>query len=262
MHRARKRFGQNFLHDQNIIQQIVAATGTKATDHVVEIGPGRGALTEALLDTGARVTAIELDRDLPPILRARFFSVPPERFTIIEADALKFDFATLTRDEPIKLVGNLPYNISTPLIFHLLKQRSGLRDMHFMLQKEVVERLCAEPGSKEYGRLSVMVQYYCQAEALFYVPPGAFTPQPKVDSAIVKLTPKPAAELDAKDPQQLETLVRLSFSMRRKTIRNNLKSHINMDALEAVGIDPGARPETLPLADYVRLSNQLSELTV
>lgn len=262
MHQARKRFGQNFLHDEHVIQQIGAATGIKANDHAVEIGPGRGALTEVLLDTGARVTVIELDRDLPPILRARFFQVEPGRFNIIEADALKYDFTAVSSPKaPIKLVGNLPYNISTPLIFHLLQYRSGVKDMHFMLQKEVVDRICADPGTGAYGRLSVMVQYYCHAEKLFKVPPGAFNPQPKVDSAIIRLVPRAPDECRADNPRQLETLVRLSFAQRRKTIRNNLKNHIDLEALEAVGIDPTHRPEVLTISDYVNLSNQLTEVT-
>lgn len=262
MHQARKRFGQNFLHDEHVIQQIGAATGIKADHHAVEIGPGRGALTEVLLDTGARVTVIELDRDLPPILRARFFQVEPGRFNIIEADALKYDFSSISSPEaPIKLVGNLPYNISTPLIFHLMNYRAGVKDMHFMLQKEVVDRICADPGSGTYGRLSVMVQYYCHAEKLFKVPPGAFTPQPKVDSAIIRLVPRASEECQADNPKQLETLVRLAFAQRRKTIRNNLKNHIDLDALDAAGIDPGARPEVLSVSDYVKLSNQLTEVT-
>lgn len=261
MHRARKRFGQNFLHDEHIIRQIGAATGITDKDHAVEIGPGRGALTEALLDTGAKVTVIELDRDLPPILRTRFFQVDPSRFQIIEADALKFDFTTLgSPGSPLKLVGNLPYNISTPLIFQLLNYRHVVKDMHFMLQKEVVDRMCAAPGNSDYGRLSVMVQYFCEAQPLFKVPPGAFTPQPKVESAIVRLTPRKMPDSLARDPDQLATLVRLAFSQRRKTIRNNLKNHIDLTALDRVNIDPGQRPETISMPQYVDLSNQVTEL--
>lgn len=260
MHRARKRFGQNFLHDEHVIRKIAAATGVRPVDHVVEIGPGRGALTEALLDSGARVTAIELDRDLPPILRARFFQIGQERFNIIEADALKFDFTTLcSAQHPIKLVGNLPYNISTPLIFHLLQFRTGIQDMHFMLQKEVVERLCATPGNSDYGRLSVMVQYYCDTESLFTVSSGAFTPQPKVNSAIVRLTPRPDSAMTATDPNALSTLVRQAFAQRRKTIRNNLKQQVDPQLLEQVGIEPGQRPETITVNQFVALSNQLIE---
>ncbi len=260
MHRARKRFGQNFLHDEHVIRQIGAATGITAQDHAVEIGPGRGALTEALLETGAKVTVIELDRDLPPILRARFFKVDPSRFHIIEADALKFDFAALGSPEaPLKLVGNLPYNISTPLIFQLLNYRHVVKDMHFMLQKEVVDRMCAEPGNSDYGRLSVMVQYFCETQPLFKVPPGAFTPQPKVESAIVRLTPRKTPDAVARNPDQLATLVRLAFSQRRKTIRNNLKNHIDLTALDKVNIDPGQRPETISMPQYVDLSNQVTE---
>lgn len=258
MHVARKRFGQNFLHDAHIIQKIGQSTGVTAKDHVVEIGPGRGALTEVLLATGARVTAIELDRDLLPILRTQFFNQP--NFTVLEGDALKFDFGTLaTPENPIKLVGNLPYNISTPLIFHLLEQRQHIIDMHFMLQKEVVDRLCAEPGTKAYSKLTVMTQYYCRPTWLFNVPPGAFTPQPKVDSAIVRLVPRPATELLAKDTAVLSRLVRTAFSQRRKTLRNNLKNDYDVSLLETVGIDPGIRPEVLTVNDFVRLSNALAE---
>lgn len=261
MHRARKRFGQNFLHDQHIIQRIGNSTGVTAADHVVEIGPGRGALTDVLLATGAKVTAIELDRDLLPILRAQFFNA--DNFTVIEGDALRFDFGTLaTAEHPIKLVGNLPYNISTPLIFHLLEHRNHIIDMHFMLQKEVVDRLCAEPGTGAYSKLTVMAQYYCRPSWLFNVPPGAFTPQPKVDSAIVRLVPRPADELTAADARLLSRLVRTAFSQRRKTIRNNLKNDFDIALLEQAGIDEGARPEVIPVGDYVRLSNLIAEASV
>lgn len=261
VHRARKRFGQNFLHDQRVLQRIADATGVGPGDHVIEIGPGRGALTEVLLDSGAHVTAVELDRDLPPILRARFFNRPEGQFTIVEGDALKTDLGALVPGaEPLHLVGNLPYNISTPLIFHLLQYHERVRSMHFMLQKEVVDRLAAAPGTGEYGRLSVMVQYQCHVEPLFIVPPGAFTPQPKVDSAVVRLMPRPDRPLDGVDPKHLSTLVRLAFGQRRKTLRNNLKRHIDLDALEQAGIDGTLRPERLTVEDYLALARAVTEI--
>ncbi|MCH8552588.1 MAG: 16S rRNA (adenine(1518)-N(6)/adenine(1519)-N(6))-dimethyltransferase RsmA [Natronospirillum sp.] len=261
VHQARKRFGQNFLHDESVLQRIADATGVGPGDDVIEIGPGRGALTEFLLSSGARVTAVELDRDLLPILRARFFNQPEGQLTLIEGDALKVDFNTLTdTEQPLHLVGNLPYNISTPLIFHLLRARNRVASMHFMLQKEVVERMAAAPGTRDYGRLSVMVQYQCHVESLFIVPPGAFTPRPKVDSAVVRLVPRTDSDYPDVSPDHLSTLVRLAFSQRRKTLRNNLKRHIDLSALETVGIDGSARPETLSVADYVSLANAVSEI--
>ena len=261
VHRARKRFGQNFLHDTRVLQRIADATGVGPEDTVIEIGPGRGALTEFLLETGARVTAIELDRDLPPILRARFFSQPEGRFSIIEGDALRTDFAALhPESRPLHLVGNLPYNISTPLIFHLLRFREHIGAMHFMLQKEVVDRLGAEPGNGDYGRLSVMVQQQCHVEPLFIVPPGAFSPQPKVDSAVVRLVPRRDNAVDAVDLDRLGTLVRLAFAQRRKTLRNNLKGHVDLAVLEHTGIDGSRRPETLSVEDYVALAGAIQTI--
>ncbi|WP_428241069.1 16S rRNA (adenine(1518)-N(6)/adenine(1519)-N(6))-dimethyltransferase RsmA [Gynuella sp.] len=257
MHKARKRFGQNFLHDQQVIDRIVSAIRPKPDQHLVEIGPGQGALTEQLLaGTDGQLDVIELDRDLIPILQVKFFSAAA--LTIHEADALKFDFATLHPGEPLRVVGNLPYNISTPLLFHLLRFTDHITDMHFMLQKEVVERICASPGGSDYGRLSVMMQYFCQTEYLFTVKPGAFNPAPKVDSAIIRLAPRPKHELTARSLEALETMVRTSFSQRRKTLRNNLKQLMTQQQIEDAGIDPGLRPEKLSVADFVNLANQLT----
>jgi 16S rRNA (adenine1518-N6/adenine1519-N6)-dimethyltransferase len=259
MHKARKRFGQNFLHDAGIIRRIVRAINPKPGQHLVEIGPGLGALTEELLQEAGALDAIELDRDLIPVLRTKFFRYE-DSFQIHEADALKFDFASLrTDDRPLRVVGNLPYNISTPLIFHLLSFSGQISDMHFMLQNEVVDRLAAQPGEDHYGRLGIMAQYYCRVEKLFKVPPGAFQPAPKVDSAIVRLTPYDQLPLVARDVHKLQEVVRTAFSQRRKTLRNNLKPLIDASTLETLGIDPQLRPERLPLEDFIRISDAISE---
>ncbi|MFC0268694.1 16S rRNA (adenine(1518)-N(6)/adenine(1519)-N(6))-dimethyltransferase RsmA [Kushneria aurantia] len=256
--RARKRFGQNFLTDDSVIERIAGAIAPREGERLIEIGPGQGALTEALLAAHGALDVIELDRDLIPGLRARFFNYPDLR--IIEGDALAFDFAALRGDGPaLRVVGNLPYNISTPLIFHLLAAGDAIRDMHFMLQKEVVARLAAEPGSGDWGRLSVMTRYYCDVISLFDVPPSAFVPQPKVDSAVVRLVPRRGDRLHAHDEQRLSDLVRRAFAQRRKTLRNNLRGVIDAAELEALGIDPGRRPETLGVAAYVAIANHLHE---
>lgn len=254
-HVARKRFGQNFLHDPTIIGRIISAIHPKPEDHLIEIGPGLGALTEELLSEAGALEAVELDRDLIPVLRTKFFRYE-DKFRIHEADALKFDFATLQTDQrPLRVVGNLPYNISTPLIFHLLSFSGLIQDMHFMLQKEVVDRLAAGPGDANYGRLGIMAQYYCRVDKLFIVPPGAFNPAPKVDSAIVRLTPYEQLPVQAQDVGLLQDVVRTAFGQRRKTLRNNLKPLISGDRLEAIGIDPSQRPERLGLADFVKIAD-------
>jgi len=257
-HRARKRFGQNFLHDDSVIRRIVSAIGPGREDHLVEIGPGKGALTRPLLEASGRIEVIELDRDLPPLLRAHCQGAG--ELNIHNSDALKFDFNQLATDEnKLRIVGNLPYNISTPLIFHLLEFSAKIKDMHFMLQKEVVERLTAKPDSKSYGRLSIMVQYHCQADYLFTVHPGSFTPVPKVDSAIVRLTPWKKQPVSVKNYQDFSDLVRLSFSMRRKTLRNNLKEVLDSATIEALNIDPSRRAETLSLEEFARLADCYSQ---
>lgn len=258
-HRARKRFGQNFLHDAGVIHRILRSIHARPGEHLVEIGPGQGALTEGLLDSGARLDVVELDQDLVPLLRQRFGT--SERFTLHQGDALKFDFATLDASpRSLRVVGNLPYNISTPLIFHLLSHAGQIRDMHFMLQKEVVERLAAQPGGGDWGRLSIMVQYHCRVEHLFNVGPGAFNPAPKVDSAIVRLVPHDSLPHPARDPALLERIVREAFNQRRKTLRNTLKGLLDAQAIEAAGVDGGQRPEQLDLAAFVRLADQLAPM--
>ena len=256
-HRARKRFGQNFLHDPRIIQGIVSAIHPQTTEHLVEIGPGMGALTAPLLASGAKLEVVELDRDLIPILQQKLG--PAENLSIHQHDALKFDFCRLAAEgEKLRVVGNLPYNISTPLIFHLLAQAHCVQDMHFMLQKEVVQRLAAVPGGGDYGRLSIMVQYHCLIEMLFIVPPGAFHPAPKVESAIVRLTPYTTRPVTVHDEAVLAQVVSQAFMQRRKTLRNNLKGLIDAATLEGLGIDPGRRPETLSLKEFAAIANAIS----
>ncbi|MED5608607.1 16S rRNA (adenine(1518)-N(6)/adenine(1519)-N(6))-dimethyltransferase RsmA [Pseudomonas sp. JH-2] len=258
-HRARKRFGQNFLHDAGVIHRILRAIAPKEGQHLLEIGPGQGALTEGLVDSGAQLDVIELDLDLIPQLKWRFGLKP--NFRLHQGDALKFDFATLPQaGEKLRVVGNLPYNISTPLIFHLLEHAGIIQDMHFMLQKEVVERLAAEPGGGDWGRLSIMVQYFCKVDYLFTVGPGAFNPPPKVESAIVHLAPYAELPHPAKDHRLLERIVREAFNQRRKTLRNTLRSLMSIEDIEAAGVDPSLRPEQLDVADFVRLANRLAEL--
>ncbi len=256
-HRARKRFGQNFLHDAGVIDRILRAIRAKEGERLLEIGPGQGALTEGLLGSGAQLDVIELDLDLIPILQAKFGSNP--RFQLNQGDALKFDFSRLdAAPRSLRVVGNLPYNISTPLIFHLLDNATLIRDMHFMLQKEVVERMAAGPGGGDWGRLSIMVQYHCRVEHLFNVGPGAFNPAPKVDSAIVRLVPHETLPHPAKDHRLLERVVREAFNQRRKTLRNTLKQLMPADAIEAAAVDGSLRPEQLDLAAFVRLADQLA----
>lgn len=258
MHRARKRFGQNFLHDGNVIDRIVGSVSPKPEHHIVEIGPGRGAITEPLLEaTGGELDIVELDRDLIPILRAQFFRY--ENLKIHEADALQFDFSILATDErPLRIVGNLPYNISTPLMFHLLEYSHLIKDMHFMLQKEVVQRLCAAPGDNAYGRLGIMMQYRCEARYLFTVPPGAFDPVPKVESAIVRLTPRTKEKYKANNFPTFERVVKAAFAQRRKTLRNNLKGLLDDDGFAAVNISPSSRAETISIESFVRIANHIS----
>jgi len=255
-HRPRKRFGQNFLHDERVVYAIVACIAPRADEHLVEIGPGQGALTRLLLPECGRLDAIELDRDLVAYLEKRFADQP--KLSLHSADAMTFDFSALSRGEPLRVIGNLPYNISTPLLFHLFEQSACIQDMHFMLQKEVVDRLCAEPGGKDYGRLGVMAQYYCSMEPLLEVGPESFTPQPKVDSAVVRLVPHPRRPVDV-PPGILGRVVAAAFSQRRKTLRNALGLLLSAAEIEHAGVDPGARAETLGLADFARLAGALAE---
>lgn len=251
-HAPRKRFGQNFLMDQGIIHAIVQAIDPLPQDALVEIGPGLGALTEPLLSRAGHLHVVEIDRDLIARLRQRY---DLEKLTIHAGDALAFDFGALGHH--LRIVGNLPYNISTPLLFHLASFAEHIRDMHFMLQKEVVERMTAEPGGSAYGRLSVMLQYRFYLDWLFNVPPESFDPAPKVESAIVRLIPKPAALLDA-DIACLEKVVATAFSQRRKMLRNNLKDLFSADDLAALAIAPDSRPEQLPLTGFIALANRLA----
>lgn len=256
VHQPKKRFGQNFLVSPGVIRKIVEAIAPRPGDTVVEIGPGLGALTEPLLDRLDHLHVVEIDRDLSARLRGRF---PPDRLTIHEGDALRFDFGALKGVGPLKIVGNLPYNISSPLLFHLARCAGTVAEMHFMLQKEVVDRMVAPPGTEAYGRLSVMLQYRFQMERLFIVPPGAFDPPPKVDSAVVRMIPKKTGAGDTAQNEALfGQLVAAAFSQRRKMLRNTLQTFGGEAWLAAQGIDPTARAETLAVADYVRLANALS----
>lgn len=254
-HQARKRFGQHFLHDPHVIARIVAAVAPHPGEHLVEIGPGLGAITVPLLRACGRLTAVELDRDVIPHLRAA--TTGAGELDLVEADALAFDFASLrTDDRPLRLVGNLPYNISTPLLFHFLEAAAHIRDMHFMLQKEVVERMAAGPGEPDYGRLSVMLQTRLRVVPLFEIGPGAFRPPPKVDSAIVRLVPLERPRVPAGLETVFAEVVRLAFAQRRKQLRNTLKTLLAPDAIEAAGVDPAARAETLDLDAWVRLAER------
>ena len=255
-HRPRKRFGQHFLHDPAVVRRIITALAPRPDDVLVEIGPGTGVLTTALLDEVPRLHAVEIDRDLAQRLEASF----AERgLSLHLADALRFDFATLAEGPAtLRVVGNLPYNISSPLIFHLLSMRGAIRDMHFMLQREVVTRLAAAPGGKDYGRLSVMVQLHCTVEPLFRVGAGAFRPPPRVESAVVRLRPHASLPLQARDLPLLSLIVTRAFGQRRKTLRNALRGVCSEPLMHSVDVDPSARPETLPVSAYVRLTQALS----
>lgn len=260
-HKARKRFGQNFLIDHGIIRDIVRSVHPKKNDLIVEIGPGKGAITQLLADSCDNLSVIELDRDLVPWLKVKFEHHP--NFQLFQADALQFDFAQLIKnDQPLRIVGNLPYNISTPLIFHLLTYANRVQDMHFMLQKEVVKRMAAQPGDSAYGRLGIMVQYYCVVEDLFDVPPTSFDPAPKVDSAIVRLTPHAVLPHAANNIKSFETLVNVAFQQRRKTLRNSLKQLLTAEQMESLPVNLQLRPEEISLPEYVAMSNLLGELTL
>lgn len=251
--RAKKRFGQHFLTDRHYISRIVSAIAPARDDVLVEIGPGPGAITEPLVERLAHLHAVEVDRDLAADLRARF---APERLTLHEADVLAFDFSCL--GPRFRAVGNLPYNISTPFLFHLATYAGQLIDGTFMLQKEVVDRMVAAPGTAAYGRLSVMLQYRFGMKRLFDVPPGAFTPPPKVDSAIVRIVPLPAERLRAVDESRFAAFVTAGFGQRRKTLGNTLKPFLGADAIAALGIDPKRRAETLSVAEFVALADHVS----
>ncbi|MGE0383805.1 MAG: 16S rRNA (adenine(1518)-N(6)/adenine(1519)-N(6))-dimethyltransferase RsmA [Gammaproteobacteria bacterium] len=257
-HIPRRRFGQHFLHDPRVIERIVSAIAPAATDRLVEIGPGEGVLTARLAEQAGTLDVIEIDRDLAAHLRERFCSVTG--LTVHCADALRFDLRTLAgADAPLRVVGNLPYNISTPLLFHLFDASDRIAEMVFMLQHEVAQRLAAAPDSRAYGRLSVMAQYRCAIEFLFPVSPGAFRPPPKVQSAVVRLKPRPWVP-PARSAAQLARLVSAAFGKRRKTLRNALAGLAGPAAFEAAGIDPSRRAETLSVAEFVRLSDCAAEM--
>lgn len=255
-HKARKRFGQHFLSDRNLVEKMVRQIAPADDQLLVEIGPGQGALTLPLLDQIRHLHVVELDRDLIAHLER---TIASERITIHRGDALRFDFTALAgAPRSLRVVGNLPYNISTPLIFHLLDQLAVIRDMYFMLQKEVVDRLTAVPGTADWGRLSVMVQYHCRAEYLLYVPPGAFSPPPKVDSAVVRLVPHDSPPHVARDYTLFRQLVSQAFTQRRKVIRNGVKSWLTEEQIAATGIDPMLRPDALGVDAFVALANTAS----
>jgi 16S rRNA (adenine1518-N6/adenine1519-N6)-dimethyltransferase len=255
----RKRFGQHFLHDPGVIRRIIDAVAPVAGERIVEVGPGRGALTWGLLERAKRLDVIEIDRDLAQTLKA-----DPRAKTGLHVhveNVLDTDFIALRGDgAPLRVVGNLPYNISTPLLFHLLTQRAAISDMYFMLQKEVVDRMAAQPGNKDYGRLTVMLAAAAEVQGLFDVGPGAFQPRPKVWSAIVRLRPTLSPRFDIGREGALRTVVTAAFSQRRKTLRNSLKGLLTVPDIESCGIDPQLRPETLAPEQFGRLAAHYSRL--
>ena len=253
-HRARKRFGQNFLHDTGVVARIVDAIDPRPGQVIVEIGPGQAALTGALIERAGHVRAIEIDRDLAARLRERFST---DKLTLIEADALKMDWSDIAA-APLRVVGNLPYNISTPLLFALLPVAERVLDQHFMLQKEVVDRMVAAPGSKTYGRLSVMLQFRYRLTKLFDVARGAFKPAPQVTSSMVRMQPRTVAELPELDAEAFARVVAAAFAQRRKTLRNALSELLDADQITASGVDPQARAETLSVQSFVGLTRQLA----
>jgi 16S rRNA (adenine1518-N6/adenine1519-N6)-dimethyltransferase len=261
-HRARKRFGQNFLQDPVVIQRIINTINPLPGQHLVEIGPGRGAITLPLLDITKSLDVIELDRDLIPLLREK--ATAHGELQIFEADALEFDFCQLAAQpgkekEKLRLIGNLPYNISTPLLFHLLTRLSCIQDMHFMFQKEVVDRMAASPGTRDYGRLSIMIQYNCSVEPVFDIEKEAFSPPPKIRSSFVRLVPHTTPPITVHDKTTFAKVVKQAFAQRRKTLRNNFRNLLSVEQIQKAGIDPGTRPEQLSLEEYATLSNLVSE---
>jgi 16S rRNA (adenine1518-N6/adenine1519-N6)-dimethyltransferase len=255
-HKPRKRFGQNFLHDQRVIDRIIACIAAQPSDLLVEVGPGQAALTRPLLASGAELHLIEIDRDLVSQLQKQFSA--DTNISIHSCDALKANLPEITSGRRFRLIGNLPYNISTPLIFHVLQWHEQIIDMHFMLQKEVVDRMAAAPGSRTYGRLSVMTQFRCKVTPLFDVLPASFSPAPRVSSSIVRLQPLETPPADAGSFENLERVVAAAFSQRRKTLRNSLSKHLTADQISAAGVDPGQRAEQLSLSQFAALARSLS----
>lgn len=248
---AKKKLGQHFLHDQNVITRIVKFINPKPDDNIVEIGPGLGALTVQILPQAKHMLAIELDKDVIPRLQNQCSQLG--KLEVYNQDFLKTDLNQFPA--PMRLVGNLPYNISTPILFKAIDNINNIKDMHFMLQKEVAQRIAAEPGSKTYGRLSIMVQYHCKVELLMHVGPGSFTPPPKVDSSIIRLIPKTQHSVQVLDNKLFGDIVRTAFCQRRKTIHNSLKEYITTEGLQSIGIDPKTRPEQLRVDEFVLISN-------
>jgi 16S rRNA (adenine1518-N6/adenine1519-N6)-dimethyltransferase len=253
-HRARKRFGQNFLHDRRVIERIVDAIDPRPEQAIVEIGPGQAALTRELVKRAGHITAIEIDRDLAAWLREEFTE---DQLTLVQADALKLDWSSLAT-RPLRVVGNLPYNISSPLLFRLVEFADRVIDQHFMLQKEVVDRMVSPPGSKTYGRLSVMLQVRYRMSKLFDVPRGAFNPPPKVTSSIVRMLPRAASELPVLDFDAFGRVVAAAFNQRRKILRNALGELAGEEAFAAAAVNPLARAETLAVDDFVRLTHAIA----
>ena len=250
--RPRKRFGQHFLTDRHYLARIVEAIAPARGDAMVEIGPGTGLLTAAIVPLVEHLHVVEIDRDLAAALRNRF---PPERVSVHEGDALEFDFAALPA--PLRVVGNLPYNVSTPILFRIAALEDRVRDCTFLLQREVVDRMVADPATPDYGRLSVMLQYRFEMHSMLHVPPGAFTPPPKVDSSVVRMVPLGPARPRARDEKRFERLVAAAFSQRRKTLRNAAGAVATAQAFELAGIDPGRRGETLSVREFIALCNAI-----
>ncbi len=251
-HRPRKRWGQHFLHDRQAVARIIDAIAPQTDDHICEIGPGEGVLTEPLVAAAGRVDAIEIDRDLAARLPGVVTAA--DRLHVHVGDALTVDLATLAVGRRLRLVGNLPYNISTPLLFHLLDQLAWIADMHVMLQREVVERMAAAPGEPARGRLAVMLQAYCRVESLFRLAPGAFRPPPRVDSAVARLTPLTEPVVQGGQARAYADIVRRAFGGRRKTLRRTLAPLLTADAITGCGVDPGLRPERLTVAEFAALA--------
>lgn len=253
-HQAKKHFGQNFLVDERIIHDIIAGIGPEPGDHIVEIGPGLGALTRPLLRRLNHLDVVEIDRDIIARLQSSYAQeIANSKLTIHAGDALKFDFSKLAG--PLRVVGNLPYNVSTPLLFHFAEYAPCIKDMHLMLQKEVVERMTAGPSTPEYGRLSVMLQYRFRMEKLLDVPPESFRPVPKVNSAVIRVVPLPISEVTVQSENWYAQLVRIGFAKRRKTLRNALKEYLSEQDFQALGIDAWQRAEDLGVAEFAKLAN-------
>jgi 16S rRNA (adenine1518-N6/adenine1519-N6)-dimethyltransferase len=253
MHKAKKQFGQNFLVDRQIIADIIAAIRPEENDNMVEIGPGLGALTRPLLQKLGQLHVVEIDRDIIARLKTDY---DPQKLVIHEGDALEFDFTQLPA--PLRIVGNLPYNISSPLLFHFAEYAARVTDMHFMLQDEVVERMVAEPSTAAYGRLSVMLQYRFHMEKLLDVPPESFRPAPKVNSAIVRMIPVPKSEIAVRDEKTYAAIVAAAFGQRRKTLRNTLRNYLTEADFAQLGIDPQLRAENLGVAEFAEIANWLA----